>query len=192
MALWLFLGIKKHPHQKRVNIYKLNIFFIIILFFVGKNSFANDSQSEFISIINEFRDGYSSSFNELKINKLLLDRNKKLCDFFSDDTINWIGVIENISTNMEGKGILSIEVDKNIFIQTWNNAFSDIFDNTLIEVDSPLYNNLLEVNKGDKVQFSGSFIEDKNECFGTQNLTKNKKINKPEFTFVFKKVKVIK
>ena len=92
---------------------------------------------------------------------------------------------------MEGKGILSIEIDKNIFIQTWNNAFSDIFDNTLIEVDSTLYNNLLEVNKGDKVQFSGSFIEDKNECFGTQNLTKNKKINKPEFTFIFKKVKII-
>lgn len=191
MALWLFLEIKTHLRQKRVNIYKLNIFLIIILFFVGRNSFANENQSQFISIINEFRDGYSSSFNELKINKLLLDRNKKLCDFFSEDTVNWIGVIESISTNMEGKGILSIEIDKNIFIQTWNNAFSDIFDNTLIEVDSTLYNNLLEVNKGDKVQFSGSFIEDKNECFGTQNLTKNKKINKPEFTFIFKKVKII-
>ena len=87
--------------------------------------------------------------------------------------------------NMEGKGISSVMIDKGLFTQTWNNAFSDLFDNTLIETDSKVYTQLLELNKGDSILFSGDFIENSNECFGTQNLTNKSKISKPEFTFIF-------
>ena len=49
--------------------------------------------------------------------------------------------------NMEGKGISSVMIEKGIFTQTWNNAFSDLLDNTFIETDSRVYTQLLELNK---------------------------------------------
>ena len=64
-------------------------------------------------------------------------------------------------------------------------TFSDLFDNTLIETNSKVYSQLLELNEGDAVSFSGIFSENSNECFGTQNLTNKSKISKPEFTFIF-------
>ena len=49
--------------------------------------------------------------------------------------------------NMKGKGISSVMIDKGIFTKTWNNAFSDLLDNTFIETDSRVYTQLLELNK---------------------------------------------
>ncbi len=160
----------------------LFIFFLPIFSFVCN---ANENQMNFIKIINDSRSGFSSNYNDLKVNKILLDRNDLLCGTIPQIVDNWEGKIKEITTNMEGKGILSVIIDKGIFIQTWNNAFSDLFDNTLIETDSKVYTQLLELNKGDSVLFSGDFIENSSECFGTQNLTNKSKISKPEFTFIF-------
>tara|TARA_B100000965_G_C19374256_1_gene661745 strand:- start:99 stop:626 length:528 start_codon:yes stop_codon:yes gene_type:complete len=163
----------------------LFIFFLSIFCFVCN---ANEKQIDFIKIINDSREGFSSSFNDLKINKLLVDRNDMLCKSIPQIINNWEGKIKGITTNMEGKGILSIIISKGIFIQTWNNAFSDLFDNTLIETDSKVYSQLLELNRGDSILFSGSFIENSSECFGTQNFTNKSKISKPEFTFIFSNI----
>ncbi len=160
----------------------LFIFFLSIFSFVCN---ANENQINFIKIINDSREGFSSSYNDLKVNKILLDRNDLLCRTIPQIVNNWEGKIKEITTNMEGKGILSVIIDKGIFIQTWNNAFSDLFDNTLIATDSKVYTQLLELNKGDSILFSGDFIENSSECFGTQNLTNKSKISKPEFTFIF-------
>ncbi|MBD1147203.1 hypothetical protein IDH28_00035 [Pelagibacterales bacterium SAG-MED31] len=160
----------------------LFIFFLSIFSFVCN---ANENQINFIKIINDFRAGFSSNYNDLKVNKILLDRNELLCGTTPPIINNWKGKIKEITTNMQGKGILSVIIDKGIFIQTWNNAFSDLFDNTLIETDSKVYTQLLELNKGDSILFSGDFIENSSECFGTQNLTNKSKISKPEFTFIF-------
>tara|TARA_B100001057_G_scaffold412864_1_gene429165 strand:+ start:7895 stop:8422 length:528 start_codon:yes stop_codon:yes gene_type:complete len=163
----------------------LFIFFLSIFSFVSK---ANENQINFIEIINDARAGFSSNFNDLKINKILIDRNDKLCESTPTIVNNWEGKIKEISTNMEGKGILSVIIDKGIFVETWNNAFSDLFDNTLIETDSEVYTQLIELNKGDSILFSGSFLENSSECFGTQNFTNKSKITKPEFTFIFSNI----
>ena len=163
----------------------LFIFFLSIFSFVSK---ANENQINFIEIINDARSGFSSNFNDLKINKILIDRNDKLCESTPTIVNNWEGKIKEISTNMEGKGILSVIIDKGIFVETWNNAFSDLFDNTLIETDSEVYTQLIELNKGDSILFSGSFLENSSECFGTQNFTNKSKITKPEFTFIFSNI----
>lgn len=160
----------------------LFIFFLSIFSFVCN---ANENQINFIKIINDSRAGYSSSYNDLKVSKILLDRNDLLCKTTSQIVNNWEGKIKKITTNQQGKGILSVIIDKGIFIETWNNAFSDLYDNTLIETDSKVYTQLLELNKGDSILFSGNFIENSSECFGTQNFTNRSKISKPEFTFIF-------
>lgn len=171
--------------------YKFDRKKILIVFFLLFFSFvcnANENQKKFVKIINDSRENFSSNANDLKINKILIDRNDMLCKTIPQMADNWKGQIKQLTTNMEGKGILSIIIDRGIFIQTWNNAFSDLFDNTLIETNSKVYSQLLELNEGDAVSFSGIFLENSNECFGTQNLTNKSKISKPEFTFIFSNI----
>ena len=167
------------------NVGRKKILFIFSLSIFSFVCNANENQINFIKIINDSRAGYSSSYNDLKVSKILLDRNDLLCKTTSQIVNNWEGKIKKITTNQQGKGILSVIIDKGIFIETWNNAFSDLYDNTLIETDSKVYTQLLELNKGDSILFSGNFIENSSECFGTQNFTNRSKISKPEFTFIF-------
>ena len=167
------------------NVGRKKILFIFSLSIFSFVCNANENQINFIKIINDSRAGYSSSYNDLKVSKILLDRNDLLCKTTSQIVNDWEGKIKKITTNQQGKGILSVIIDKGIFIETWNNAFSDLYDNTLIETDSKVYTQLLELNKGDSILFSGNFIENSSECFGTQNFTNRSKISKPEFTFIF-------
>ena len=128
---------------------------------------------------------YSSTYNDLKVSKILIERNDLLCKTTPQIVNNWEGKIKKITTNNQGKGILSVIIDNGIFIETWNNAISDYWDQTLIETDSKVYTQLLELNEGDSILFSGNFIESSSACFGTQNFTNRSSISKPEFTFMF-------
>jgi len=168
----------------------LKLILTIVIYFLNLGfSYSNENQSKFINIINEYKNKYSPKVNELKTNKLLIDRDNKLCNEISLSANNWIGKIKSIDTNMEGKGVLAVVIDKGIFIETWNNAFSDLWDNTLIEVDSKVYNQLMEFNNNQQIKFSGSFISNSNGCFGLQNLSKKSKLINPSFTFKFSDVK---
>jgi hypothetical protein len=167
----------------------LKLVIVIIIYFLSLGlSYSEENQLKLIKIIKDYHNQYSPDSNELKINKLLIDRDNKLCEEISLNVNNWSGKIKKIDTNMEGKGILELVIDKDIFIQTWNNAFSDLMDNTLIEVDSKVYNQLIEFNKNQEVQFSGSFISVSDGCFSLQNITKKSKLTKPEFTFKFSNI----
>tara|TARA_B110000305_G_C19318146_1_gene577537 strand:+ start:350 stop:880 length:531 start_codon:yes stop_codon:yes gene_type:complete len=170
----------------------LKLTLTIVIYFLSLGfSYSNENQSKFISIIDEYKNKYSPNSNELKTNKLLIDRDNKLCNEISLSVNNWIGKIKSIDTNMEGKGILAVIIDKGIFIETWNNAFSDLMDNTLIEVDSKVYNQLMEFNNNQQIKFSGSFISNSNGCFRLKNLSKKSKLIKPSFTFKFSDAKRI-
>ena len=164
---------------------------IILIYFLGLSfSYSDENQLKFIEIINKYKKEYSPNDNELKVNKLLMNRNNEICEKVSFEANNWSGKIKRIDTNMEGKGILELIVDKGIFIQTWNNALSDIFDNTLIEIDSKVYNQLIELKKNQKISFSGNFLTDSTGCFSTQNLSKKSQLTKPVFTFNFSDIKL--
>jgi len=64
-----------------------------------------------------------------------------------------------MQTTSKGKAIFTIEIEgTGIKMGTINNEFSDLFDNTLIEQSNPLYNAIAELQKGDKVIVSGSFL----------------------------------
>jgi hypothetical protein len=67
-------------------------------------------------------------------------------------------VISHLSTNNDGRGILTIKIADDIEIGTWNNAVSDKFHHTLIEPDSAVYPSDLELRKGMPVIFSGEFF----------------------------------
>lgn len=149
------------------------------------DQFSKD-QKIFVDTINKYRNEFDPASNDLKKNKLLRNRNEDLCgpSFDASFVFEWIGKIKDISTNLDGKGILAVEIDKNIRIETWNNAFSDIFNNTLIEIDTSVYDQLIDLEINQVILFDGNFFPN-DECIESQNLLTNSKIMKPSYTFKF-------
>ncbi len=101
---------------------------------------------------------------------------------------NWVGKIKNLDTNGEGKAVLELRIGKDTKISTWNNAFSDTFDNTLIPMDTAMYTTLVDMEKGDAVRFSGTFIDDTETCLAEHSLTLSGQMNTPNFVFRFSDV----
>ena len=104
------------------------------------------------------------------------------------EAINWLGSIDSISTNSDGLGILSIKLssDPEITVSTWNNALSDIMDGTLIQKDSSVYNAMANLKTGDKVIFSGRFIEDDRDSIKESSMTISGSMRAPDFVMVFR------
>ena len=81
--------------------------------------------------------------------------------------------------------MFSIKLARNIYVETWNNALSDIGSNTLIKPGTKLFQSASSFKKGDRVKFSGSFIIRANHCINEQSMGLQGKIEEPEFTFKF-------
>ena len=62
----------------------LKLTLTIVIYFLSLGfSYSNENQSKFIDIIDEYKNKYSPNSNELKTNKLLIDRDNKLCNEIS-------------------------------------------------------------------------------------------------------------
>lgn len=116
-------------------------------------------------------------------------RAKDICESLKSLAIkDWIGHIEKLSTNADGKGVLTIKIADNVYVQTWNNAISDIDGETLIDPDSPLYQKVSSLKTGQLVSFSGSFIRNKVDCVRESSLTLQGSIESPEFIMRFSNI----
>jgi len=98
-----------------------------------------------------------------------------------------------METNSEGKGIISVQLDgAEIRVETWNNAISDLTNNTLIEHGSLLYKTISELKLGDKVIFSGTFLSGEDDYIAEKSLTEFGSMTSPEFTFRFTDIEKLK
>jgi hypothetical protein len=100
----------------------------------------------------------------------------------------WVGKISQLSSNGDGKGVLSIEVAPNVHVSTWNNALSDIGSQTLIDPSSSLFKNLANMKRGDVVRFSGRFASSDVDCVREQSVTLAGSMTDPSFTMRFTSV----
>jgi ribosomal protein L37E len=149
-------------------------------------------QKTFIENVSIFIPEYKSAPNELKKSAIRTKRKKAIMKALNGNLRinNWIGRLEEMGTNSEGKAIVSIVlIGSNIRVQTWNNAMSDVLSNTLIEQGTSLFNDIAELNNGDKVTFSGTFLSGDNDYIGEQSLTEDGAMTEPEFTFRFESMK---
>lgn len=119
----------------------------------------------------------------------LTNRDKAICKLLKSKTVSgWTGEVETLDTNGDGLGVLAIKIADDIKVSTWNNAFSDLQDKTLIETDSPIFATMASLSEGDRVTFSGTFISDPESCIGEQSLTDNGSTQTPTFTMRFSKL----
>ena len=115
-------------------------------------------------------------------------RRQAICQTAAGQTLRvsgWVGQVATRSTNSEGKGVLSIQVAPDVFLTTYNNAFSDIRFRTLIEPGTQVFNEMANLRTGDWVIFSGRFFANPTDCVEETSLTLRGSMTSPEFLFQF-------
>ena len=149
-------------------------------------------QQNFLQTIDQYKEKYNDAPNDLKKSAVRTERGKKIKEALGNthNFTNWVGVVKEMQTTSKGKAIFTIEMEgTGIEMGTMNNEFSDLFDNTLIEQSNPLYNAISELQKGDKVLVSGSFLNsDKSDYVMEYSITEEGSMKNPDFLVRFTKV----
>jgi|GEM_PF-689006 len=149
-------------------------------------------QSQLEGVVTKYISQYKQAKNELQKSSLRSKRRGDIAATVTNFQIqNWVGTISELSTNSEGKAILSIRINPNIEIKTWNNALSDIASNTLIDQNSDLYNQLIELAVGQQIYFSGYFLNGDEDYLQETSMTEEGAMVNPEFLMKFTNVSTI-
>lgn len=130
-----------------------------------------------------------SAETDLQRANVLNVRSDAMCESVPDGAVDdWSGTVVTVDANGEGKAVFVVSIEEDIEIGTWNNALSDISDNTLIEQGTPLYDAALGLAPGDTVTFSGTLVSgsDANDaCYYTSNITEAMSIDSPDYIIKF-------
>lgn len=145
-----------------------------------------DQEKSFIQVVEQAINSSKSSANEMQKGGVKADRTDALCSLLKNKSVkNWVGKVYTVDSNSDGKGVLTIQLTRDISVKTWNNALSDISDNTLLTPRTPIFNAASNLKKGDYVTFSGRFISDTESCIRESSLGLSGGLEEPEFIFKF-------
>lgn len=148
-----------------------------------------EDQLRFVEVVTENISGFKGAKNELQQSTMRDQRKGEILSTLGSYSVSsWVGTINQLKTNTEGKAILSVRISPNIEIKTWNNALSDIASNTLIEKGTPVFNSLFNLSSGQRVKFSGSFFPSETDFIQETSMTIDGSMRTPEFLFKFKSV----
>lgn len=146
-------------------------------------------QNKFLAFIRTAQEKARAAKNDMQRGGILSERNQNICGILQMPTVeNWIGRVDDVNSTSDGKGVLSVEIFEDVLIKTWNNALSDVLDNTLLDPGSAIFKAAANLDSDDPVRFSGSFIPDPNTCIREGSLTLRGKLSEPEFLFRFSKI----
>lgn len=151
-----------------------------------------ETQQQFVSVIQECEKEYEKAPNELKKSAIKTKRGNQLKEVLggSRSFKDWVCIVTDMSTTGKGNASFSLKIESTkIQIGNMNNELSDLFDNTLIKQDNPLYDIISELKKGDKVKVSGSFLESMdNDYIYEISLTENGSMQRPDFVVKFETI----
>lgn len=151
------------------------------------------AQREFLRIIEEAKDKIDSAETELQESVALRQRDKDLCALLDGRVAtNWTGKITKVGANGEGKAHVEIELADDVRVKTWNNAFSDISDNTLIPTTSKFFDDLVAMSEDTTVKWSGKFLSGDDFCLKKANLTNVFYARDPQFIVRFSDIQSTK
>ncbi|MGK3164748.1 hypothetical protein ACI6PW_23490 [Serratia marcescens] len=143
-------------------------------------------EKDFIDIVKSAQAESRQAKNDMQVGGIKNQRDKEICSWFNGDIANgWKGKVVNISSNSDGKGVVGVEVSEDVTLTTWNNSFSDMLDDTLIDQNSELFKVAANLKAGDLVTFSGGFIESAGSCIKEKSLSLDGKVKEPDFIFRF-------
>jgi hypothetical protein len=148
-------------------------------------------EQDFIIAVRRAKRQFALGTNDMQKGASRPTRAREICTALPSFQIqNWVGAIEKLTSNSEGKGVVEIKIDDAVVVKTWNNALSDIGDRTLIDPTAPLFNKVSVLEKGQKVLFSGSFFHKDTDCVEESSLTLEGSITSPDFIMKFSDIHV--
>ncbi len=145
-------------------------------------------QEAFIKSVEGFYDIYDDAPNELKKSALRVQRRDAIQGIVGSRRVaNWVGTIADMQTTSDGKASVEVRLGgaRHILVKTWNNTISDLMSHTLIESGSSVYNALADLSEGDIVEFSGTFLSDKQDYIEEGSISERGSMTDPEFLFRF-------
>lgn len=152
-----------------------------------------ESQTAFVRIMKEATEQYRGARNEIGEAASRDSRRRALqASFPSPSVEGWVGRITEISTNMDGLGVLAVSIGPDITLTTSSTELSDFGTNSLIPKSSPIYQTLMNLNVGDRVVVSGRFAPGEEDHFEERSLTLMGSMLEPAFTFVFRSVEPVR
>lgn len=147
--------------------------------------FHQQSQTDFLSVIERAQAGVLQSPNSLQSSEILEHRNHELTRFAVVD--NWSGTVRGVQ-RMRGKGAVSIEFSG---VQVVAGVYLMLGLDTLVSnSSSELYQSLLNLRLGDRVQFSGNFVVRRGRIVEL-SYTDSGSLTAPEFLFKFSSVEKV-
>ena len=151
---------------------------------------APSDQAQFTRAVVSARASYKSASNELAAGGIRSSRQQAICNVvIGQSASDWVGKIATLTSNGDGKGVISISLAPNVEVSTWNNSISDLSDHTLIEPTSSLFKMLGMMKVGDPVKFSGRFFSSSTDCVREKSVTLNGSMTDPSFTMRFTSIK---
>ncbi|WP_202627752.1 hypothetical protein [Cellulomonas sp. APG4] len=144
-------------------------------------------QKEFVAAVVAAQNAARDAANDLQRGAAKAERDQAICALLPAKAVSgWTGKITEIDANGDGKGIFTVEVAEDVEIGTWNNAFSDFQDDTLVEPSSPVFTSGLSLEEGQLVRFSGTLVADSSDgCLRESSLTLRGGLESPSFIFRF-------
>jgi uncharacterized protein len=132
----------------------------------------------------------SAATNDMQKGGIKHRRDADICSLTQSLSVNdWVGTLQTVDANSDGKGVLKIAIAREIAVETWNNEISDGSDNTLIEPGTPLFQAASSMKPGQVVRFSGHFLSgSEGECLKEGSITLSGKLREPEFIFQFSSI----
>jgi hypothetical protein len=150
-------------------------------------------QKDFESTVAEYAIRFDRAANEIQESQIRAARKQAIQDLNMGRQISeWYGTMDYIGTNSDGSAYIKIKLNNDLTLSTWNNALSDRGDNTMIEVNTELYNKIGLMKKGQKVVFSGSFFPSDQDTIREHSLTIYGSMKDPDFLFKFSDVELVK
>lgn len=147
-------------------------------------------QARFINAVLSARTSFNGAPNELAAGGIRSIRQQAICNAVANQhASDWVGRIETLSSNGDGKGVVSLSVTQYMHIATWNNSLSDVSDRTLIDPTSSMFKELAALKVGDLVKFSGRFSSSNTDCVGEQSVTLRGSMTDPAFTMRFSSIR---
>jgi len=151
------------------------------------------SQAAFIEAVDSYIARWEDAENELKGSAIRAERSRAIRQALSGLAVQgWVGGLRDMGTDGEGKAYVAINLEGPAAkVATWNNAISDVMDDTLILPSPPLFASLAELSKGDRVRFDGTFVRrsDSQDYIAECSLTRQGSMTTPDFLMRFSRIK---
>jgi len=142
-------------------------------------------QTAFIQAVGSARDAYEQA-DDMERDSIQPQRAAAICAALPKPQVkNWVGKIQSMEADSGKRLTLTLALPDGTLVKTWNNAMSDLEDQTLVPAGSPVAQSLGKLKVGATVRFAGTFFADEPDCYRSSRLSLMQSMMEPSFLFRF-------